>query len=72
MRLMDRKPVEPPDAVSSALHEVAIAILGHEESILTVLAEGAVGVFKDLSALPASYRIMAHDVLPSTKNPGLY
>jgi hypothetical protein len=66
--MMDRKPVEPPDTVSVALREAVIVILGHEERIATVLAVGAVSVVKDLSALPASYGIMAHDFSPSIKS----
>jgi hypothetical protein len=37
-------------------------ILGHEERVLAVLAEGAIGVLKDLAAFSASYGKMAHNV----------
>jgi hypothetical protein len=57
---MDRKPVEPPDAVGAALHKAALVILGHEKRVLAVLAEGAEGVLKRCSAFSASYGIMAH------------
>jgi hypothetical protein len=37
-------------------------VLGHEESVLAVLTEGAIGVLQGLAAFSASYGIMAHDV----------
>jgi hypothetical protein len=49
------KPVETPDAFSCALGERLVAIIGNEQGVLAVLAEGAVGVLEDLPALSASY-----------------
>jgi hypothetical protein len=65
---MDRQPVEPPNPAYAALYKAAVKILGHEESILAVLTESAIGVHELLSAISASYGIMAHDPSPKINN----
>jgi hypothetical protein len=65
---MDRKPVEPPDSVGVALRQAAVVVLGHEKSVLAVLAEGAEGVLEHLAAFSAFDGIMAHDLSPNKNN----
>jgi hypothetical protein len=43
-------------------------ILGHEESVLAVLAVGAIGVLQRLPAFSASYGIMAHNYSPKSNS----
>jgi hypothetical protein len=61
LRTMDRKPVEPPDAVGLVFREPEVVIIRYKERVLAVFAEGAKGVLESFAAFSAFDRKMAHD-----------
>jgi hypothetical protein len=62
---VDRKPVEPPNALCLAYGKPGIAVLSDSKRVLAVFAESAVGVLEDLSAVPALNGKMTHNDLSS-------